>query len=192
MVELPERERDAPGPQGEGDLAAPVDLRAVADLDHALADGVEHLEGRDERAGRIGLDLDAPVGHFGDALDVARHQLVPLDRAGAEEGLHAEAELGLLGLRLRGQARDGGQRRAGEARLDDIAPADLHAADGMEDAVVGISRAHGHFPWMHRLNGGGELRASHAPRSASPAVLAGFVPSRVSLRPSGPPLYGTV
>src|SRR3546814_9812547 len=64
MVELPEREGNAPGPQGEGDLAAPVDLRALADVDDALADRVEHLEARHQRAGGKGLDLDAAVRHI--------------------------------------------------------------------------------------------------------------------------------
>src|SRR3546814_13772906 len=68
MVELPEREGNAPGPQGEGDLAAPVDLRALADVDDALADRVEHPEARHPPAGGTGLDMDAAVRHIADAL----------------------------------------------------------------------------------------------------------------------------
>jgi hypothetical protein len=93
-------------------LARPVVGPGKARIDHALVDGVEHLEGVDHGAVGQHLELHAAVGHLVHAFGKALHQ-VEVDAGRRRGGLHLQPE---RLLRAGGTGRAGGERADGGGR----------------------------------------------------------------------------
>ena len=76
-----------------GDLAGPVDVEAVVGVENARLDGVEHLEGPDDRAGGEAFDQELALGHLGHLLAEVL-ELGVADRSGVPAGLHLPLDRG--------------------------------------------------------------------------------------------------
>ena len=78
---------------GHGDLAGPVDVKAVVGVENARFHGVEHLEGPDDGARGETFDQELPLGHLGHLLAEVL-ELGVAHRAGVPAGLHLPLDRG--------------------------------------------------------------------------------------------------
>ena len=91
----------------------PVDVEAVVGVEHAGLDGVEHLEGPDDRAVGETFDQQLALGHLGHLLAEVLELRVP-DRTGVPAGLHLPFDRGRR--RQAHHARESHDPRGGAGR----------------------------------------------------------------------------